>query len=94
MTTVSGLQVRYPDRITLIRGNHESRQITQVRRSWRVLLVDLCPVLHAFHLCTTAVQGNGSCAVTAVIIAGVWVLRRVLAEVRVCECVAILHRHF
>ncbi|CAK9164663.1 unnamed protein product [Ilex paraguariensis] len=24
-------QVRYPDRITLIRGNHESRQITQIR---------------------------------------------------------------
>lgn len=31
MTMVSALQVRYPDRITLIRGNHESRQITQVR---------------------------------------------------------------
>ena len=24
------LKVRYPDRITLIRGNHETRQITQV----------------------------------------------------------------
>jgi serine/threonine-protein phosphatase 2A catalytic subunit len=24
------LKVRYPDRITLIRGNHESRQITQI----------------------------------------------------------------
>ena len=32
-TVLSLLQVRYPDRIFLIRGNHESRQITQVRQA-------------------------------------------------------------
>lgn len=30
ITKTIQFQVRYPDRITLIRGNHESRQITQV----------------------------------------------------------------
>ena len=30
LTVIYVFQVRYPDRITLIRGNHESRQITQV----------------------------------------------------------------
>lgn len=29
---VVALKVRWPSRVVIIRGNHESRQITQVRR--------------------------------------------------------------
>lgn len=34
-------QVRYPDRITLIRGNHESRQITQVQSYYFTSVIPL-----------------------------------------------------
>jgi hypothetical protein len=30
ITLMVALKVRYPDRLTILRGNHESRQITQV----------------------------------------------------------------
>lgn len=43
-------QVRYPDRITLIRGNHESRQITQV-----CVCVNVC-----LYMCE--VGGGASCS--------------------------------
>lgn len=33
------LKVKYPDRITLIRGNHESRQITQVCQLYALSLI-------------------------------------------------------
>ena len=36
------LKVRYPDRFALERGNHESRQITQVRGRCEYLSVCVC----------------------------------------------------
>jgi hypothetical protein len=35
------LKVRYPDRIALVRGNHESRQITQVLKESLFCLVNV-----------------------------------------------------
>ena len=39
VTLVVLLKLRYPNRDTILRGNHESRQITQVRRVQSTCLV-------------------------------------------------------
>ena len=57
------LQVRYPDRIMLIRGNHESRQITQVSSSKHPAYRCKCPSKAVEELVTCLCPG--ACYVSA-----------------------------
>lgn len=63
-------QVRYPDRITLIRGNHESRQITQVygfydeclRKYGSVTVWRYCTEIFDYLSLSAIIDGKVGCA--------------------------------
>lgn len=90
VTLLLALKVRYKDRITILRGNHESRQITQVYVGLSarccVRTHALPPRMHSPHACAFTHQ-----RLTASAAQQVRVLRRVPAQVRQPQCVALLH---
>ena len=69
MTCFVLLQVRYPDRITLIRGNHESRQITQVygfydeclRKYGSITVWRYCTEIFDYLSLSAIIDGKVSC---------------------------------
>ena len=71
-------QVRYPDRITLIRGNHESRQITQVYGFYDELRARAC--CGVFVFCFVGSPVALACAL------------QVPAQIWQRQCLALLHR--
>ena len=68
---VECFQVRYPDRITLIRGNHESRQITQVygfydeclRKYGSITVWRYCTEIFDYLSLSAIIDGKVTCCV-------------------------------
>ena len=59
VTLLVALKVRYRDRITILRGNHESRQITQVYEHFLCILCSSHNTNSGVHcnLCVTVCKG-------------------------------------
>ena len=47
VTLLVALKVRYRDRLTILRGNHESRQITQVYLTFYLISVGMVSMMNA-----------------------------------------------
>ena len=61
VTLLVALKVRFKDRLTILRGNHESRQITQVYFFlFLLIIIDMVSTMNAWESTETLMSGSNS----------------------------------